>query len=82
MKIETTLNQIPSLTWNWLKMNRGEVKIETSLADKIEPKMTGLSDEITSSYVQEAEIPSMEEGLGKETDFIFNAKEKSISISF
>ena len=35
MKIETTLNQIPSLTWNWLKMNRGEVKIETSLADKI-----------------------------------------------
>ena len=81
MKIETTLNQIPSLTWNWLKMNRGEVKIETSLADKIEPKMTGLSDEITSSYVQEAEIPSMEEGLGIETDFIFNAEEKSLFIS-
>ena len=41
MKIETTLNQIPSLTWNWLKMNRGELKLETSLADEIKAEITG-----------------------------------------
>ena len=70
MKIETTLNQIPSLTWNWLKMNRGELKLETSLADEIKAEITGISEQISYEYKSSIDIPTMEEGLGKETDFM------------
>lgn len=81
MKIETTLNQIPSLTWNWLKMNRGELKLETSLADEIKAEITGISEQISYEYKSSIDIPTMEEGLGKETDFIFNTKSETLYIS-
>lgn len=80
MKIETIVNQVPSLTWNWLKMNRGILNIETSLSNKLSPKISGITKDITISETDENNLFSnIEEGI-KTDEFFTNATTTFISI--
>ncbi|MCR5613070.1 SufD family Fe-S cluster assembly protein [Treponema sp.] len=71
MKIESKVNQIPSLTWNWLKINNADVKFNAEYKEKKNISVSKLPSGVT--YKQDDEkylmsIVPIETGFGKESN--------------
>ena len=47
MKIDTKVNNIPSLTWNWLKLNYAELKIDSEYKEKTNISTSRIPDGAT-----------------------------------
>lgn len=68
MKIDTTVNTIPSLTWNWLKMNCAELKLDAEYKEKTNISLSKLPDGATFERDAEKTLLStapVETGMGK-----------------
>lgn len=68
MKIDTQVNNIPSLTWTWLKMNYAELKLDSEYKDKTNISVSKLPHGVT--YEKDAKkllmsIAPVETGTGK-----------------
>lgn len=75
MKIDTTVNNIPSLTWNWLKMNHAELKIDSDLKNKTNISISKLEKGITFEKNAEkylSKITPIECGMGKKVSTILD----------
>lgn len=76
MKIEKTLNPLPALTWNWLRMNRAKFEEETSETNKAALfDAKDLPKEISFAQGQKsADIKEIPTGLGKSFDELLDQK--------
>ena len=73
MKIDTKVNNIPSLTWNWLKLNYAELKIDSEYKEKTNISTSRIPDGAT--YEKDSEkilmsVPPVETGMGKSVSTI------------
>ncbi|MBR5933272.1 MAG: SufD family Fe-S cluster assembly protein [Treponema sp.] len=73
MNIDKKINNIPSLTWNWLKMNSSELKVNSELKEKSHFSISKIPHGVT--FVEDAEkymmsIAPVETGTGKEISAI------------
>lgn len=69
MKINTKVNTIPSLTWNWLKMNNGVLNIDCNYKEKLNYSVSKLPKGIY--FEKDAEkflmtMPPAESAMGKD----------------
>jgi Fe-S cluster assembly protein SufD len=71
MKIDTMLNYIPALTWNWLDMNRAQLKAEIDIKDNAGPSVPELPEGVTFSGVSGSPMPAAT-GMGKTMDQILD----------
>jgi Fe-S cluster assembly protein SufD len=74
MKIDTTINPLPVLTWNWLKINSAPFSIDFSPDGDGSPSVTGVSDGIIyekNGRKTAAQLPVLTTGTGKNSDILF-----------
>lgn len=76
MTLNTTVNTIPSLTWNWLRINNAKLEVNAEYKDKSDFSVSKMPKGVT--FEKDAEkilmtMPPVESAMGKEfTQMIFD----------
>jgi len=72
MEFDTTVNQLPTLTWNWLKINRAPFKGSADIKDNTKPEVSKLPAGVTFTEESISSPAEIATGMGRTMDTILD----------
>ena len=77
-KIETTINQLPALTWNWLRINRANLDESLPQRNDAAVSADGLTEGITFNREDSDSLSGIRTAFGENFDAVLNQENAAV----